>query len=144
MRPLVLSDPTGVAIESPGDGIMLAYGQTVPADAATGYSKGCIFIHTDAASAYTTLYINTGTNTNATFRATTPAAQGAALTAAKPTFTIADAEGSADNAIAAVINSSAFGFSNAAELITLLYKVQNIHTRLGELEARLQAIGLIA
>lgn len=69
--------------------------------------------------------------------------KGAALTAAKPTFTIADAEGSADNAIAAVINSSAYGFSNAAELITLLYKVQNLHTRQGEMEARLQAAGII-
>lgn len=66
----------------------------------------------------------------------------AALTAAKPTFTIADAEGTADNAIAAVINSSAYGFSNAAELITILYKIQNMHTRVGEIEAILVAAGL--
>jgi len=66
----------------------------------------------------------------------------AALTAAKPTFTIADAEGTPDNAIAAVINSSAYGFSNAAELITILYKIQNMHTRIGEIEAILVGAGL--
>jgi len=69
---------------------------------------------------------------------------GAALTAAKATFTIADAEGTADNAVAAITSTTPFGFSNAAEAITLLYKVQNLHTRLGELEARLQAQGIIA
>lgn len=66
----------------------------------------------------------------------------AALTAAKPNITIADAEGSADNAIAAVINSSAYGFSNAAELITVLYKIQNLVTRVGEIEVILQNAGL--
>jgi len=73
-----------------------------------------------------------------------PIAQGDALTAAKTAFTIADAEGTPDNAIAAVTNVLPFGFANAAELITLLYKVQNLHVRLGELEARLEAVGLIA
>lgn len=66
----------------------------------------------------------------------------AALTAAKPNITIADAEGTPDNAIAAVINSSAYGFSNAAELITVLYKIQNLVTRVGEIEAILQNAGL--
>lgn len=66
----------------------------------------------------------------------------ASLTAAKPNITIADAEGSADNAIAAVINSSAYGFSNAAELITVLYKIQNLVTRVGEIETILVGAGL--
>jgi len=66
----------------------------------------------------------------------------AALTAAKPTFTIADAEGTPDNAIAAVTSSTPFGFSNPAELITILYKIQNMHTRLGEVEAVLKAAGI--
>lgn len=67
----------------------------------------------------------------------------AALTAAKAAFTIADAEGTPDNAIAAVTQTSPFGFSNAAELITLLYKVQNLHTRVGEIEAALEALKVV-
>jgi len=70
--------------------------------------------------------------------------QGAALTAAKPAFTIADAEGTPDEAIQAVTQTTPFGFVNAAELITLLYKVQNMHVRVGEIEARLEAAGIVA
>lgn len=72
-----------------------------------------------------------------------PVVQQAALTAAKAAFTIADAEGTPDNAIAAVTSSSPFGFSNAAELITVLYKLQNLHTRMGEVEAALENLGLV-
>ncbi len=68
--------------------------------------------------------------------------KGTAFTAAKPTFTIADAEGTPDEAIQAVTNTSPYGFVNAAELITLLYKVQNMHTRIGEMEALLEANGI--
>lgn len=75
---------------------------------------------------------------------TTPVSRGAALTAQKATITIADAEGTPDTAIAAVTNSSPYGFSNAAEAITLLYTIQNLQTRLAEVEARLEAIGMIA
>lgn len=132
-------------IEIPGHGTLIAQGTTVPADGEDGFATGCFFIHTDATTAATSVYVNTSsTKDSATFRPLTPAAQGASLTVAKPTFTIADAEGTPDNAIAAVINSSAWGLSTAAELITLLYKIQNIHTRLGELESRFQAIGTIA
>ena len=64
------------------------------------------------------------------------------MTVAKPVFTIADAEGTPDEAIQAVTNSSPYGFVNAAEMITLLYKVLNLHTRVGELEAIVEAAGL--
>ena len=67
MRPLTLADPTGVIVES-GEGILIAYGDTVPADASTGYSTGCLFIHTDG-GAGTALYVNEGTKASANFDA---------------------------------------------------------------------------
>lgn len=69
--------------------------------------------------------------------------QGAALTAQLTTITPADAAGTPDYAIAAVTNSSPFGFSNAAEAITLLYVIQNLQVRLAEVEARLEAAGIV-
>lgn len=70
--------------------------------------------------------------------------QQTALTTALTTITIADAAGTPDYAIAAVTNSSAYGFSNAAEAITLLYVIKNLQTRVGELETKLKAIGILA
>lgn len=121
--------------------ILIACGTTAPANAAAGYAKGCIFIDTDSAA----LYRNAGTAASADFDPLAlGAVQSAALTAAKAAFTIADAEGTPDNAIAAVTSTTPFGFSNAAELITLLYKVQNLHVRVGEIEAALEAAGIVA
>jgi hypothetical protein len=67
----------------------------------------------------------------------------AALTAQLTSLTIADAAGTPDYSIAAVTNSTPYGFSNAAEAITLLYVVKNLQTRCAELEARLEAAGLV-
>lgn len=67
----------------------------------------------------------------------------AALTPALTTITPADAQGTPDYAIAAVINSSAWGFSNAAEAITLLYVIRNLQVRVGELETKLRALGML-
>lgn len=69
--------------------------------------------------------------------------QGAALTAQLTTITPADAQGTPDYAIAAVVNTSAYGFSNAAEAITVLYVIRNLQIRLAEMEARLEGLGLI-
>lgn len=66
-----------------------------------------------------------------------------ALTAQLTTITPADAAGTPDYSIAAVINSSAYGFSNAAEAITLLYVVRNLQVRMAELESRLSALGVL-
>lgn len=78
------------------------------------------------------------------FHGTAPSAQGAALTAQLTTITIADAAGTPDYAIQAVVNSSAYGFASAAEAISTLYVIQNLQTRLAEVEARLEAKGLVA
>ena len=74
----------------------------------------------------------------------TPAVQPAVLTTQLTGITIADAAGTPDYAIQAVINSSAYGFASAAELITFLYVVKNLQTRVAELEARLIAVGFVA
>lgn len=69
--------------------------------------------------------------------------ESAALTTQLTTITPADAAGTPDYAIAAVTSSSPFGFSNAAEAITLLYVVKNLQVRMGELETRLRALNVI-
>lgn len=73
-----------------------------------------------------------------------PVDQPAALTAALTTISIADAAGTPDYALQAVINSSAYGFASAAEAISTLYVIQNLQVRVAELEARLEEAGLIA
>lgn len=70
-------------------------------------------------------------------------AAGAALTAQLTTITPADAEGTPDYAIAALTSTTPFGFASAQEGITLLYVVKNLQVRLAEVEARLEAAGLV-
>jgi hypothetical protein len=74
----------------------------------------------------------------------TPAVRGAALTTQLTAITIADAAGTPDYALQAVINTNAYGFASAAEAITFLYVVQNLQARVAELEARLEGVNLIA
>lgn len=52
-----------------GKGIILAAGDTVPSDGATGYSPGCIFIQTDGTTLDTTTYTNVGTFASCNFDA---------------------------------------------------------------------------
>lgn len=54
-------------------GHLLAWGPTVPTDAATGYAKGCIFVHTDAATIADSLYVNVGSGSSCNFDALTNA-----------------------------------------------------------------------
>lgn len=70
--------------------------------------------------------------------------QAAALTAQLTTITIADAPGTPDYALQAVINTNAYGFASAAEAISFLYVVKNLQTRLAEVEAILEEKGLCA
>lgn len=76
-------------------------------------------------------------------RFTVDGANPAALTTQLTTITPADAAGTPDYAIAAITNTGPFGFSNAAEAITLLYVIRNLQLRLAEVEARLEAAGLV-
>ncbi|MDO8302147.1 MAG: hypothetical protein Q7T18_02800 [Sedimentisphaerales bacterium] len=78
--PAKLTDPNAVFPASgrsfyvEGVGFMLAWGTTVPADGATGYGKGCIFMHTDATDNTDVMYSNIGDEDTANFNAATVAA----------------------------------------------------------------------
>lgn len=72
MLPAKAGTATPKIIFESEDGILLAYGTTVPADGtgSTGYAKGCIFIHVDGASAGDLVFINEGTSSSADFDST--------------------------------------------------------------------------
>jgi hypothetical protein len=77
------------------------------------------------------------------FYGKTPVVKAAALTTQLTSITIADAVGTPDYAIAAITQTTPFGFSNAAEAITVLYVIQNLQVRMAEAESRLKAYGLM-
>ena len=70
MLPAKAGATTPKVIFESEDGILLAYGTTVPADNATGYSPGCIFIHVDGSSASDLVFVNEGTKLLANFDTT--------------------------------------------------------------------------
>lgn len=78
------------------------------------------------------------------FYGTTPTTQPAALTAQLTEITIANAAGTPDYALQAVINTNAWGLASEQELISLLYVIQNLQVRLQEAETKLETLGLIA
>lgn len=55
------------------DAKLYARGATVPADASTGYAKGCLFVHTDNSDNSDILYVNIGTAASCNFNAITVA-----------------------------------------------------------------------
>lgn len=69
--------------------------------------------------------------------------QPAALTAQLTTITPADAAGTPDYAIAAITNSTAYGFASAQEAITVLYVIRNLQVRLAEVEAILEGLNAV-
>lgn len=78
------------------------------------------------------------------FFGTTPVSKPAANTAALTTVTIADAAGTPDYALQAVINASAWGFASQQEAISTLYVIQNLQQRVAQLETKLQSLGLLS
>lgn len=88
--------------------------------------------------------IGSATSSLIGFHGKAPVDQGAALTAQLTSITIADAAGTPDYALQAVINTNAYGFASAAEAITFLYVVQNLQVRVAELEQRLEEKGFVA
>lgn len=69
--------------------------------------------------------------------------QGAALTAQITTITHT-APGTPDYAIQDLINTSAYGFASKDEGNTVLKVIANLQERLAEVEARLEAVGIVA
>lgn len=74
---------------------------------------------------------------------TTPVVQGGALTAQLTTITHT-APGTPDYAIQNLTTSTPYGFVTADEGNSVLKVIANLQTRLAEVEARLEAIGLVA
>lgn len=77
------------------------------------------------------------------FYGATPVAQGAALTAQLTTITHT-APGTPDYAIQNLTTSTPYGFATADEGNTVLYVIANLQARLAQVEACLEAIGMIA
>jgi hypothetical protein len=69
--------------------------------------------------------------------------QGAALTTQLTAITIADAAGTPDYAFQALTTTLPYGLATAAEAITFMYVVQNLQVRMAEIEARMEALGLV-
>lgn len=67
-----------------------------------------------------------------------PSGVGALEVAPLTTISIADAAGTPDYALQAVINTNAYGFASAQEAISTLYVIQNLQRRVLDLEARLK------
>jgi predicted RecA/RadA family phage recombinase len=67
-----------------------------------------------------------------------PSGVGALEVAPLTTITIADAAGTPDYALQAVINTNAYGFASAAEAISTLYVIKNLQQRVLDLEARVK------
>ena len=76
------------------------------------------------------------------FYGTTPVAKGAALTAQLTTIS-STAPVTPDFAIQDLINTSAYGFVTKDEGNTVLAVIKNLQDRVGQLEARLKAYGLL-
>lgn len=110
------ADPRGTIIDVPGVGVMLASLAAAPTAAAPGYGKGCLFIDSSTGG----LYRNTGTAASATWTAVGLGGQGAALTAA-----------------AADTVDGTYGTEEATV-------IGNLRTRVGEIEAVLESLGLVA
>jgi hypothetical protein len=72
------------------------------------------------------------------------AVQSSALTTQLTTITIADAAGSPDYALSALTTTSPYGLATQAEAITLLYVIKNLQERLAQVEAALEAKGIVA
>ena len=62
-----------ILLRDTNNDIVLMQSLTVPADAWTGYAKGCLLIDTNVATGTTGLYCNKGTNTSCVFTAVTQA-----------------------------------------------------------------------
>lgn len=77
------------------------------------------------------------------FYGTTPVVQGAALTAQLTTITHT-APGTPDYAIQNLTTTSPYGFASLDEGNTVLSVIANLQARLAQVEARLEAVGLVA
>jgi len=137
-----LADALSVKIAGGADFLVF-----VTTDSAEGITVGQHLTMADAKNIIlnttTGTKIGTATTQKLGFYNATPVAQPAALTAQLTTITHT-APGSDDFAIQNLTNSSPFGFVTADEGNTVLKVIANLQARLAEVEARLEALGLVA
>lgn len=136
------ADQKGALIDEPGVGVMFARGTTVPADATAGYATGCLFLKTNG-TAITALYQNIGSSTSSNFDPVLAFAQGALLTTQLTSLTHT-APGTPDYAVQDLTSTTPFGFVTKDEGNTVLSVILNLQVRLAEVEARLEAAGIVA
>lgn len=114
-------------VSSAAPGQALAFGVTVPADAQTGYGKGCFFVDRDA-SAGSQVYINEGSNTSSAFKAISSISGTATLTnktltspvVNNPSGTVLSEVVTATNVITAAESGSVFYLNSATEFVSTL------------------------
>ena len=63
-----IQDATGVVMRVPPYGVMYVILPTTPTASQAGFGHGCVWVNT-AGSTNTTFYVNTGSNTSATWTA---------------------------------------------------------------------------
>jgi len=63
-----IQEATGVVMRLAPVGVMYIIASTTPTASAAGFGHGCVWVNT-AGGANTTFYVNTGTNTSATWTA---------------------------------------------------------------------------
>ena len=114
----------------------LTWGTATP----SGTASHLFYIQTDATTSDTTLYMAV----NGSWLPVRGHATGAALTTQLTTLAPVDAEGTPDYTTDAITNSSPYGFASAQSAITVLYVIANLQVRLAEVEARLEAAGIVA
>lgn len=61
-KPINLHSADETVATRPGRGVIIASGDTKPADATSGYAIGCIFIQTSTSASGPKVYVNTGTS----------------------------------------------------------------------------------
>jgi hypothetical protein len=64
-KPVNLHSADETVVTRPGRGVIIASGDTVPADEASGYARGCLFIHTGATPK---VNVNEGTDSSCEFK----------------------------------------------------------------------------
>lgn len=143
-RPVTLHSGESAIVTNEQGHKLLARGTTVPTDATAGFATGCLFIHTDGNDG-DAVYINDGTATSCDFNAilSSAAGQGAAITAGVTQLVQLNTTTGTDFTISTLITTG-WGFSLAAEAEAFVGVVVNCQTRLAQIEARLEAAGIIA
>ena len=104
---------------------------------------GADYLVFDSTNSNEKLTILSATTQKLGFYGTTPVVQPTALTAQLTSITHTS-PGTPDYAVQDLVQNTGFGFATADEGNTVLSVILNLQTRVAELEAKLEALGLVA